>query len=69
MLDTGVIRDNNSSFACPIVLVNKKDGTWRLCVDYKQLSKLPIKDKFPISLVEELLDKITRVVYFSKLDI
>ena len=69
MLDTRVIRDSTSSFASLVVPMKKKDGTWRFCVDYKQLNKVIVKDKFPIPLVEELLDELTRAVYFSKLDL
>ena len=47
----------------------KKNGSWRLCVDYCQLNKLTIKDKFPILLVEELLDELTVANWFSKLDL
>ena len=49
--------------------IHKNDGTWRLCVDYRQLNQLTFKDKFPIPLVEELLDELTKVDYFSKLDL
>ena len=48
ILMTGVIKDNYSSFASPVVLVKKKDGIWRLCVDYRQLNELIDKDKFAI---------------------
>ena len=69
LLDAGVIRDSFSSFASLVVMMKKKDGMWRLCVDYKQLNQMTVKDKFPIPLVEELLDELAKAVYFSKLDL
>ncbi|GJX70666.1 reverse transcriptase [Tanacetum coccineum] len=58
LLKSGVIRNNQSPFSSPIVMVKKKDGTWRMCVDYKQLNKAIVKDKFPILIVEELIDEL-----------
>ena len=69
MKDAGIIRDSTSSFSFLVVLVKKRDGSWRLCVDYRQLNKLAIKDKFPIPLVEELLNELVGVCYFCKLDL
>jgi len=65
----GHIRPSSSQFASSVVLVKKKDGTMRMCIDYKTLSKKTIKNRYPIPRIYELLDELHGVVYFTKIDL
>ena len=69
MQQNGVIRPSNSSWASPVVLVRKKNGTHRFCVDYRALNSITKADTFPLPRIDDLLDQLGESKYFSTLDL
>eukprot|EP00253_Pinus_taeda_P018776 PITA_18776 len=69
LLEKGFIRPSTSPCGSPIVLVRNKDGSWRMCIDYRALNKITIKNNYPLPHIDDLLDQLKEVVYFSKLDL
>ena len=69
MLASGEISFSDSAFTSPIIMVKKRDGTWQLCLDYRNLNMLTLKSKYPLPVIDELLNELTGASWFSKLDL
>ncbi|UYV81297.1 SNRNP200 [Cordylochernes scorpioides] len=68
-LKQGIIQKSNSEYASPIVLVKKKNGKTRICVDYRKLNKETVKDRYPLPLIEDQIDKLQAARLFSTIDL
>lgn len=66
LLDKGLIQPNSSSYCSPVLLVQKKDGSWRMCIDYRALNKNTIKNRLPIRRIDDVLDKLQGSAFFSR---
>ena len=68
-LAAGHVRPSTSPFGAPVLLVKKKDGSMRMCIDYRGLNKITEKNNFPLPRIDDLHDRLTNAKYFTKLDL
>ncbi|XP_048617044.1 uncharacterized protein LOC125589006 [Brassica napus] len=69
LMEKGFIRPSSSPWGAPVLFVKKKDGSMRLCIDYRGINNITIKDKYPLSRIDELLDHLRGASWFSKIDL
>ncbi|CAF3946035.1 unnamed protein product, partial [Rotaria sp. Silwood1] len=68
LLKNGIIEHSTSPWSSPVVLVKKKDGTTRFCVDYCRLNQITTKDAFPLPRIDDIYEQLTKATYLTKFD-
>ncbi|KAL5540692.1 hypothetical protein UlMin_043344 [Ulmus minor] len=69
LLDKGFVRSSYSPWGAPVLFVKKKDGSMRMCIDYRELNKVTVKNKYPLPRIDDLFDQLKGAVVFSKVDL
>ncbi|KAJ0519799.1 putative nucleotidyltransferase, Ribonuclease H [Helianthus annuus] len=69
LLEKGFIRPSVSPWGAPVLFVKKKDGSMRMCIDYRELNKLTVKNRYPLSRIDDLFDQLQGASWFSKIDL
>ncbi|XP_060960989.1 uncharacterized protein LOC133031495 [Cannabis sativa] len=69
LLDKGFIRPSYSPWGAPLLFIKKKDGSMRMCIDYRELNKVTIKNKYPLPRIDDLFDQLQEAIVFSKIDL
>lgn len=69
LLEKGFIRPSVSPWGAPVLFVKKKDGTMRLCIDYREINKITIKNRYPLPRIDDLFDQLRGATVFSKIDL
>ena len=67
MLEASIIRPSHSSYPAPVEMVPKRGGSWGMCPNYRELNNITVKDTFPVSVINELLEELHGAVIFTKL--
>ena len=68
-MDKGFIRPSSSPWGAPMLFVKKKDGSMRMCIDYRELNKVTVRNKYPLPRIDDLFDQLHGASYFSKIDL
>ena len=69
LLDKGFLRPNFSPRGAPVLFVKKKDGSIRMCIDYRELNNLTVKNRYPLPWIDDMFDHLQGASYFSKIDL
>nr|GEV67013.1 putative reverse transcriptase domain-containing protein [Tanacetum cinerariifolium] len=69
LVDKGFIRPSSSPWGAPVLFVKKKDGSFRMCIDYRELNKLTVKNRYPLPRIDELFDQLQGLSVYSKIDL
>ncbi|XP_031493251.1 uncharacterized protein LOC116259531 [Nymphaea colorata] len=69
LLERGLVQHSSSPCGSPVVLVPKKDGGWHMCIDYRALNKITVKNRYPLPCIDDLLDQLKNARFFTKLDL
>ena len=69
MVNKGFVRSSTSPWGAPVLFVKKKDGSMRLCIDYRELNKVTIRNQYPLSMIDDLFDQLQGAKVFSKIDL
>ncbi|GJT28393.1 putative reverse transcriptase domain-containing protein, partial [Tanacetum coccineum] len=67
--DKGFIRPSSSPWGAPVLFVKKKDGSFRMCIDYRELNKLTVKNRYPLPRIDDLFDQLQGSSIYSKIDL